>query len=733
MEKNTFGQRETELTQLRAEVAHLLNMPLDGLTLGEVRSRLQDIERLEGKIASLELSQPAPVKPQTPPMEPLRPAIRRDRHPAIQMAEAKREGWSETATPAPSSERVRKSLSELNIGGYVMTVLAAALCLLALGVFTLTFWADLPYTAQWSLIMALGIGLGWFGVWRADKGTMRPFFLGLAGLGAGTLFIGVVAGALIWQIYGQGMALAGLLFWFVGYFSLAFCKEMTILYVISYIGGIIAIQLAAISAGWGMDGEIALALLMFVIIALGECCGIKSKSPVIFIGNMIFSWASVMIIRAEFGHDYISDGFYAPKLLPWIAVAAAVICLINVRWIVRPEWRKAPLLEGGATFLACIMAIDFIAFSNLFPEEFCIILTVIAIAICGIKSCDFYMMGAALPAAALLGNLSWTITANLTTSSFVNGCPGLIPSLLAVMLFAVPGLLERKEWRAGAVLFYISALGQTITADGSSKTQWFYAVTLVIFLAGLGVYYLNTAHKGIFFCKDLDLLIMSMMPGIICYTIHVFDNFLNIIPAAGIVAGLILYAYQTKIDTVSSFAHSAHSVFLVFAYLLLIFGTSAPYGASDFIKAVHAIIKTMAMVNVSIYCAARAEMTKNQLYAIFSSVFVHFNLFWISVIWRFSYSSIWVSLVGLALSAGLIFLGFRSNSKPMRQTALGCSILYVIKLAFVDIDLGGGVTTAGALLLAGLLCFGISLAYNRLSKFYGAEAGTPETVPKEGE
>ena len=82
-------------------------------------------------------------------------------------------------------------------------------------------------------------------------------------------------------------------------------------------------------------------------------------------------------------------------------------------------------------------------------------------------------------------------------------------------------------------------------------------------------------------------------------------------------------------------------------------------------------------------------------------------------IWDDMDHAILISLLGLVLAVGFIWLGFKLEVTSARHMGLACAILYSIKLALFDVGLFDTIGSVGGLLLAGLICFGISLVYNK--------------------
>ncbi|MFI3253711.1 MAG: hypothetical protein R3Y63_05170 [Eubacteriales bacterium] len=96
----------------------------------------------------------------------------------------------------------------------------------------------------------------------------------------------------------------------------------------------------------------------------------------------------------------------------------------------------------------------------------------------------------------------------------------------------------------------------------------------------------------------------------------------------------------------------------------------------------------------------------------------------ISVLGDFSYTS---SILILLMGCLSIFLGFRQKEVELRHLGLGLSILAVLKMVTVDIGSGDSITRVIALIVGAVLCFLISCVYNRLPVAMGLET---EALPK---
>lgn len=92
-------------------------------------------------------------------------------------------------------------------------------------------------------------------------------------------------------------------------------------------------------------------------------------------------------------------------------------------------------------------------------------------------------------------------------------------------------------------------------------------------------------------------------------------------------------------------------------------------------------------------------------------------LTWTSLtdVFNLNTSSIIISVAGLIVALGNIAIGFKQKTKSLRLYGLMFTILMVLKFIIVDLSQENSITRIVALLVGGLICFGISVLYNKLN------------------
>ncbi|PHP51993.1 DUF2339 domain-containing protein [Actinomyces ruminis] len=94
-----------------------------------------------------------------------------------------------------------------------------------------------------------------------------------------------------------------------------------------------------------------------------------------------------------------------------------------------------------------------------------------------------------------------------------------------------------------------------------------------------------------------------------------------------------------------------------------------------------------------------------------------------------SATSLLVTGVVLATGTVCIVFGFRLHANMLRHYGLALVLLVVFKLAVVDLAGQNSLTRILALVVAGVVCFGLSLAYNRFAQEQAASQAPPVSSP----
>lgn len=140
------------------------------------------------------------------------------------------------------------------------------------------------------------------------------------------------------------------------------------------------------------------------------------------------------------------------------------------------------------------------------------------------------------------------------------------------------------------------------------------------------------------------------------------------------------------------------------------------------------------VVSLGMLILALAFVLAMKFYATHSLYGILIPLVLVSVVWqafnviRALDNSPWVAtLMVLLVGAAAIVLGFRWKAPNMRLTSLVIVIIAVFKLSLIDTGFNDSISRVLSLLIAGLICFALSVLYSKLS----AKARAKETLPSE--
>lgn len=694
------------MEELRALREEIRSAKTDGLTVGELKDRLERLSDTERRIAAMEqvsgYARRDPAGYGGAQAGPYANAAGAGQARGRAYVDLHRNAFRRTGR-----NDKRKAAAEQAVGRYAMTVLAAALCLLALAVFVMSFWQAMPDPVKFALFILLGAGLEAAGFIRSGKGSMRAFWLGVAGLGAGASFIDIAAGCLAWNLY--GIILAGILImaWVLANFWLGRKQSCGMFYMIAYIGGLLAIWIGKLTA-YGDAGETVLIALSAAVIASGTAEYYKEKKPYLMLFDIIFCLAAGNVLRQPV-YSITLNTYVPGAAISWYCFLLGGFCLYQIRSIkFRSKFfkRLGPVPQAAMAFVCCMYAGTAAGRLEL-PGAWGLALAALLIAATGFGSAEGYLLGASLPMALVLQELS----------TGLGLAEAFLASAAACAACAMYHKLKYKPDRLAAWILYVMALLLCMRAeDGRMATCYCAAAFLG---TGLAMYQMQCRTMGLYTCEPLENLVSCAVPGILCTVFAEAGLVPDILPVAVISAGLQAYwiVYLKKAEP-SAYLDAARFLWYVMraaAYAGVLASAIFADGATKAVLAV-SLMLTLAF---NVYKAIGSE---SRIQSAAACLMANWHLHLLAGIYGFGSYQVAISLTGMAVSAGSVMAGFVLDKKGMRQAGLGCVILYALKLGLIDAS-GGGLGTAGGLLLAGIICFGVSLAYNKLGKIYGRQDG----------
>lgn len=635
----------------------------------------------------------------------------------------------------------RSRLTERNIGKYLIGVLASFLVLLAAGTAISSFWQYVPSAAKFAAFLAAGIMCEYIGWKQLRKtGTQNGFWTSLTGLGAAMSFVALVLGSSYWGLFPAAPAGIFLILWFVANFVLACIADSNVFFAVTYIGGIVAIRLVLEVLPRGQEMEIVFSLIAAAVYMIGKLGSVYTKKPILPLLNMCFLWSvfiniQSILISIPTRHSYYSDTYlpmncmvYIPDILIVLGLfcAAALLIESSHAWAKTWVFPRAgsvilPFLAAVTAAVACGNAANYApgiwGVQNNALESLIFLAIVVGAGIFSKKkNRRSYLLGVSLVSSFALMVLSEEYLLHAA----------ILPALTALILIAVPALRKDKYVKTSAVMIYIGGLFALlgIPRYPPSELSLFAGALLMMAVPAVNYLFICLRKDGVFPALEQILGIV----GIAVCCGKLFDCYglselywIVILAAMSLAHHFLLpdkYRQEPRSDGEAFLAKFISCFIAGFACLAAYFGRSFMPSHAD-MACCTAIL--MAYSFAAVYLALRSSMTSSIIAA---AVFCHINLFYLTSLWNED-ASIAASFLGLMLAAVFIAIGFWQKKKTVRVTGLTMMILYVLKIALVDVSMDGELgSRALILLLGGIVCYGVSFAYNKLDKLFGETDGS---------
>ncbi|EFM39421.1 hypothetical protein HMPREF0379_0875 [[Eubacterium] yurii subsp. margaretiae ATCC 43715] len=230
----------------------------------------------------------------------------------------------------------------------------------------------------------------------------------------------------------------------------------------------------------------------------------------------------------------------------------------------------------------------------------------------------------------------------------------------------------------------------------------------------------NIIYKNI--AVAILLLSYYKISGIIFHLIDLKDENYEIQDVVAYLLNVITIIFLYKIsyleskDEKKSHLHK-HLGLYIFSILLYLFGMGEMLEVkstiSRFIVAIIALVISMFQTNLLL-----KDYKEIPNHIGIWIVVKYFIFSWVTLraFSELPFESVSYSVVGLLLAIVAIYAGFRRNIRVIRQFGLCITMLMVAKFIFVDLQGENSITRVIAFAIGGVLCFIISIIYNRLSK-----------------
>ena len=663
-------------------------------------------------------------------------------------------GYPNAPTAPPAWKTQQSRLSERNLGKYLLGVLAAVLVLLAAGVLIAAVWPVIPDGLKFLALLACGVGLQLVGmrfVLRSEN-RRNGFWLSVTGLGAGVSLLAVAAGYLAWGLY--SMAVAGLLaaVWFGCNLLAAGILDSPVFYVIAYIGAALAVELSVSLTVAGrrpdlapslapirLADQIPVAVMPVLILALGGFAAFRHPRRCLRVLNYLAALFFLGVLSVFAAELALFERIYAPGSEPGWAVASAILAIFTYLLCVSPDALDLRREKPGPDLLRALPVViaGFVGMVALYAGVNSVVIHYMdGGPVTAVTGAAFSLAAAVAFAARrrqadclLLGLTAPMTLLYALVSDGLFDAPSLLPALLCVLLFAMnrarPGASSRLSlWLAlslsGLMIVSQSEYGAETEALGYVLR---FLAACFAYLTVLCLTYAGGLKRGGNPVTSLGCAVLIGLTAakgahmaMVCF-----------LPDAGsgavypvLVASALLFHrwyVQARTRSESGPAELARVLWSVCAGIFTVYLHICVMLTSGLERGVCVVI-LIAMAGSAV---AWASASGSAAYAVLSVLFANETLAFAANV--NDVYGLALSVLGMCLCAGFIWLGFFRDLRTIRRLGLAGIILYVLKIALLDIQSANGdvVSTALGLLFAGLVCFGVSFVYNRLDKKYGGK------------
>lgn len=631
-----------------------------------------------------------------------------------------------------AANQIKKSKVSKDIGKYIIGILASVLVLVALGMFISLIWETIPNIVKWAGILCISIAIACLGIRNITKESNKIFWYSLTSCGMSAIFITIVSGNLVWKLYGNNLTILLILLWTVSNIWMWLKTNNIVFYIIECIGSIVAIVLIQNTFGdkIGIQEQIAYALVTVTYLVISNILRFKVKDTktekIIKYTNMGF------IVYLALMSENLSDKYgyygYAQNESVIVLGILTLICIITLLYIFSLDI----VSKSTASKIVRFIGIAIIQYSMCYEIHD-------IIKLCNIKA-DTDLVTVVV---SLIVMLVYILTSNDRLDRLTNS------TLIASICISVIADLTVDD---PAIMLCVMALVTSIAYERFFKNNTnIYIISRIVLLASFTAYigiYLSESDNKTLFIIDLILLntlciynylvranrkdryssisqmIYIIIPMILYLKlVDVFDTE----PVIGFVVFVTLWVLhrafvvnRREAEGIDQLAEITIYNIVVIASHLVCYVCAA--FENEAINNVLYVYCLLIMSTYAIYNIVRNRFRRPRIITIISAILCNINIFAAIEILEFSNANLLISITGIIVAIGFVTLGFTKYNKDLRLCGLIMLIVYVLKVAMVDVS---KISNSGAniamILAAGIMCFILSYVYNKLEKKYGAE------------
>jgi hypothetical protein len=629
----------------------------------------------------------------------------------------------------------KKKIGEAEIGKYLIGVLAAILIFVAAASFISLIWASLSDVLRLSLILGLGALLTITGFYLISK-SKNPISALVLGTGAGLIFISILSANMFFNFIGNITAIVLVGIWSI-FFILSYkYTKMFFTTVIAYIGSVVALLLGVTLVRNGVE---FIALMLYVtstsaVLILTSHKWLDEKRKIISILLSMFSYAILLV--SGFGLDNIEITLFITIFMEYILFN---YLYYRVKKLEKKVWGYLPV--------NAVMSIITLMFLNRVCSPFGSDISLVLTWFFVINLLQMIIFEFFFSSIKRVNIIYYLITQVISVIIFnvdkFNTFAGI--SVISIILLIFQQFNHHRDYRVSISVIAIIDSLLSYFAFLKSDVILLYgvlqviSVTCVLFDTYKHKRYSKSGFKeGLL--KTIWLLIYIINAYYIPYTIidmiikqnsirsayaNMYSEVISYMILSITICTIVASGYfkDWKSDKFKWFTKNEavlqdrlSVVFYIITSLVYIMGLKLITLPNIWYQQLIAILSVIAVALVQ-----SKSLIENCKYQPLVGLWIGFKyslLTWtimLSVL-NVKLESVMMSVAGLIIALLCIALGFKLKMKSLRLYGLIITMLMVLKFIAVDLSQENSIIRIVALFVGGVICFGITLLYNKLNK-----------------
>lgn len=600
---------------------------------------------------------------------------------------------------------IKYEAMESLIGKNLFAILASLLILIGVSIFISTIYNYIPEILKIVFIYLfgfamLGVGLGIY------KKNENKFWLAVGSCGLAELLVAIIASHSYFKILSLPITYLFILIWIIGSFKLT--KIQPVLFkTIGYIGFMVSMTLGLSLL---TDNDMISYISLFVSYAILSIFFMISNKELEKIN-------SIISICSTLGIWFFVDFDYYIQTIPNQVSVIPILILIILFNIIHAT--KNNTLKKGYTIQSIISMFLFRAFIGYFTEE-------IALPFILLCLCCLYLMNEKHGDTNLY-NIFVCILLLCIADEFSTTTIKLYHYWFVLFSIISYGYYYFNKTLGLAWVGFISFLSFVfLYVDTMSFARYEAIILMLLAISIIILLHTNKLKQNSLLEIAWYFVFMALVIGVVndsCVLIteyYAFDNWklewlIDDYKTAILVLiySILNTAYLHLIIQDKKYSNIRWIILIVQAILL-----AQSFDVLDYDTSICFVFGLLSSLLIVLYSASYTINTKGEKKWLVLWQFIKFALYIITVFSIWETPTIIANICLLILAITAIVLGFKIQNRSIRLYGLIVSFINVISIVFSNVEWSNSLQLSFGIIICGLLCFGISFIYYKVSKHF---------------